>query len=68
MGDDIILDYNRDGKIDYKDQINEMIIIEEQEKDEQIPIYLNVHKKENNNLGCFTIIIIIIAFVVIYLN
>ena len=56
---DTIFDFNRDGKIDYKDQITEMMIHSDKESDIKASNYSQVPQKGNIKLGCLFMIIII---------
>lgn len=58
FGDDIMFDYNRDGKSDYKDQITEMMIIN---KDAKKQTHLHNNNKKNGSYGCLVFIIIFIV-------
>ena len=59
-GSDIIFDYNRDGKTDYKDKVIEMMIINKKKNDTKTTSTNNEHSGLGCALALFIIIILII--------
>jgi hypothetical protein len=62
LGGGIIFDYNKDGKIDYKDQLTEMMIInKQQEKEDQVSNNMDSLNNKSNLGCCFFFVIIVLA-------
>ncbi len=62
----IMLDFNRDGKIDYKDQFHEYLMYNSQDK-ERIPTRIKKTKKQYNDIGCLSYLLIIFICLIAFL-